>query len=54
MIFDKLVEIYKKRILTSKDRKNETQKIIQEIDTLICTKSKQKITNEHKIYILNN
>lgn len=53
MTFDELVKKYKERILTSRDRKNETQKIIQEIDKLIYTESKQKISNEYKIRILN-
>ncbi|MEE1061729.1 MAG: hypothetical protein UH080_07950 [Ruminococcus sp.] len=53
MTFEELVKKYGEQILSAKDKKKETQKVIQKIDNLIYTESNQKISDEDKIRILN-
>lgn len=52
MTLNELVEKYKKQILSSKDKKSETEKVIHEINNLIYSESGKNISNEDKIKIL--
>lgn len=52
MTLNELVEKYKKQILSSNDKTSETQKVIQEINSLVYSESDKYISNEDKIKIL--
>lgn len=54
MTLNELVEKYKKQILSSKDTKSETEKVIHEINNLIYSESGKNISNEDKIKILES
>lgn len=54
MTLNELVEKYKKQILSSKDKKSETEKVIHEINNLIYSESGKNISNEDKINILES
>ena len=54
MTLNELVEKYKKQILSSKDKKSETEKVIHEINNLIYSESGKNISNEDKIKILES
>ena len=52
MTFDDLVLQYRNRIVAAKNKKQELEKILREIDGLVYTKSGKTITQEDKRRIL--